>query len=248
MSVTSVTPVTGMTCSPAVGERPRTLVMRSGLLPGAVLRAAGLRAAGYWLLAAGCWLLAAGCWLLACRRTACRQPIGFAVALPVAAASGTTRWRGPLHPLHDRYRYDPMEGDEFDSNEQMNRRTEFIETQSFDNIHCRCAGDPESPLLLYLHGPPMVEEGAGPSEAPDIKGGKPKTPKAPKSERGGKSGKEAKLPRPVRVADSRSWNTTMSAVASQLDGLERVVEEKRKKERVALVTAAVVFQPTGAVS
>ena len=138
-----------------------------------------------------------------------------------------------------------MEGDEFDSNEMMNRRTEFIETQSFDNVHCRCAGDPESPLLLYLHGPPLTDDGAASSEPPDIKGGKPKAPKTPKSDRGGKgkAGTEAKLPRPARIADSRSWNSTMMSVASQLEGLERVVEEKRKKERVALVSAAAALQP-----
>lgn len=47
---------------------------------------------------------------------------------------------------------DPMANDAFDSNEVMDRRTELIETDSFGPVHARCLGDPDNPLLLYIHG------------------------------------------------------------------------------------------------
>ena len=53
-----------------------------------------------------------------------------------------------------------MEGDDFDSNELLNRRTEVIETQSFESIHARCCGDPEQPLILYLHAPVAFDAAA----------------------------------------------------------------------------------------
>mgnify|MGYP002631608476 CR=1 FL=1 len=52
---------------------------------------------------------------------------------------------------------DPMADDEYDDDDELCRRTEFIETRDHGAIHARCLGDSEAPLILYLHG---GEEGA----------------------------------------------------------------------------------------
>ena len=44
-----------------------------------------------------------------------------------------------------------MEGDEFDDDDELMRRTELIETQSHGTLHARMVGDGEDPLILYLH-------------------------------------------------------------------------------------------------
>eukprot|EP00966_Prymnesium_polylepis_P019689 453999-Prymnesium_polylepis.1 len=44
-----------------------------------------------------------------------------------------------------------MEGDEFDTDDEFMRRTEFIETQTHGALHARMVGDGEDPLILYLH-------------------------------------------------------------------------------------------------
>ena len=46
---------------------------------------------------------------------------------------------------------DPMEGDEFDHDDDLMRRTEYIETQAHGLLHARMIGDAEQPLILYLH-------------------------------------------------------------------------------------------------
>lgn len=50
-----------------------------------------------------------------------------------------------------------MENDEYDNDEELCRRTEFIETREMGTLHARCVGDSDDPLILYLHS---SEEGA----------------------------------------------------------------------------------------
>ena len=49
--------------------------------------------------------------------------------------------------------HDPMEGDEFDNDDDLMRRTEMIETQTHGTLHARMVGDAEEPVILYLHTP-----------------------------------------------------------------------------------------------
>ncbi|KAL1515736.1 hypothetical protein AB1Y20_002352 [Prymnesium parvum] len=142
--------------------------------------------------------------------------------------------------------YDPMENDEFDPNEALNRRTEFIETASFESLHCRCSGDPEHPLLLYLHTPRLPDPteppptppspiAAAAAAPPTFTTGGPRRPaplvsKRPPSRIAGRAEKEkARAPRPPRLASSLAWNGVVVSAADQIVRLERVVEEKRKK-------------------
>jgi len=46
---------------------------------------------------------------------------------------------------------DPMEGDEYDADDDLMRRTEHVETRDHGTLHARCLGDAEAPLILYLH-------------------------------------------------------------------------------------------------
>ena len=43
------------------------------------------------------------------------------------------------------------QGDEFDHDDDLMRRTEYIETQAHGLLHARMIGDAEQPLILYLH-------------------------------------------------------------------------------------------------
>ena len=47
---------------------------------------------------------------------------------------------------------DPLRDDCFDDDEDMNCRVETIQTANHGDIHARVAGDPNEPLVLYLHG------------------------------------------------------------------------------------------------
>mmetsp|Transcript_3695 Transcript_3695/g.9396 ORF Transcript_3695/g.9396 Transcript_3695/m.9396 type:complete len:1002 (+) Transcript_3695:77-3082(+) len=47
---------------------------------------------------------------------------------------------------------DPMLGDVEDSDIDSNRRCIWIETSSYGDVFARCVGDPEHPLILYVHG------------------------------------------------------------------------------------------------
>ena len=47
---------------------------------------------------------------------------------------------------------DPLRDDCFDPNEELNCRTEAVQTPSHGELVARVAGDPGEPLVLYLHG------------------------------------------------------------------------------------------------
>lgn len=143
-------------------------------------------------------------------------------------------------------RYDPMEDDEFDSDETLNRRTEFIETASFEPLHCRCVGEPDMPLLLYIHSPREIENPTDPTS--NLKklqslenGGSSKRMTSPAAVRrttvgrgnglnGGKESKEPR-PRPARDFCSLAWNATILSVSKALLDLERVDEPIKRVRR-----------------
>ena len=74
-----------------------------------------------------------------------------ASSLPTDAADPLGN--GEESPCGAQTTYDPLDNDEFDPNEALNRRTEVIETESFGSVHARIVGDPFYPLILYLHAP-----------------------------------------------------------------------------------------------
>ena len=113
--------------------------------------------------------------------------------------------------------YDPMEGDEFDPLELLNRRTEFIETFSYGSVHARCLGEPDAPLILYLHG--RADDPTAKKKAKTAAINEPKT---------GVVMLKKKLAPGYREATSKTWNGLTKGMADALQALPWVKEEKIK--------------------
>eukprot|EP00929_Paragymnodinium_shiwhaense_P120954 TRINITY_DN9303_c0_g1_i1.p1 TRINITY_DN9303_c0_g1~~TRINITY_DN9303_c0_g1_i1.p1 ORF type:complete len:1211 (+),score=127.57 TRINITY_DN9303_c0_g1_i1:324-3635(+) len=90
--------------------------------------------------------------MLACVSPAAQEAESHIRALGYATSARSVTQKPQLASVHDIANTDPMAGDVEDSDAELNRRAIWIETRGFGDVFARCLGDPEDPLILYIHG------------------------------------------------------------------------------------------------